>query len=161
MAKTRIFWCSVLLYYSISEDHTHPLLPFRHHSALIFPLCCKCCTEKYENFCQHEENERALAGTWTTIEIDKAIELGYKLTEVKEVWHFKKGPDRLFSDFISALCKGKLEASGFPDGVTTTEEKLKYIGKIREHEGNELDMDKIVKNPGRRQMCKILLNSFW
>ena len=25
----------------------------------------------------------------------------------------------------------------------------------------ELDMDKIAKNPRRRQMCTILLNSFW
>ena len=139
----------------------HPLLPFRHQGALIFPLCYKCCIEKRENFCGHKEEERALAGTWTTVEIDKAIELGYRLAEVKEVWHFKKRSTALFSDFINALYKGKLEASGFPDNVTTTEEKLNYIGEIRQHEGIELDIDKIAKNPGRRQMCKILLNSFW
>ena len=46
------------------------------------------------------------------------------------------------------------------DNMVTTEEKLKYLAKIHEHKGVELDMDKIVKNPGRRQMCKILLNSF-
>ena len=120
----------------------HPLLPFRHHSALMFPLCGKCCTEKHETFCRREGNERALAGTWTTIEIDKAIELQYKLSEVKEVWQFKKRSDRLFSDFTNALYKGKLEASGFPDGVTTAEEKLKYLAKISEHESIELDMEK-------------------
>ena len=102
-----------------------------------------------------------LTGTWTTVEIDKAIELGYRLLEVTEVWHFKKRSDSLFSDFINALYKGKLEASGFPDNVTTSAEKLKYLAEIQEHEGIELDMDKIAKNPGRRQMCKILLNSFW
>ena len=127
----------------------------------MFPLCSKCCVEKREDFCQHEDKERALTGTWTTIEIDKAVALGYKLLDAKEVWHFEKRSNTLFSDFIIALYKGKLEASGFPDNVVTTEEKLKYLAEIREHEGIELDMDKIAKNPGRRQMCKILLNSFW
>ena len=113
----------------------HPLLPSRHKGALMFPLCCKCCTEIYENFCWYEENERTLAGTWTTIEIDKAIKLDYRLTEVKKVWHFKKRSDSLFSDFINELYKGKLEPSGFPDGGTKTEEKLNHIAEIREHEG--------------------------
>ena len=75
--------------------------------------------------------------------------------------HFKKRSDNLFSNFINALYKGKLEASGFPDNVTTSEEKLEYLAEIREQEGIELDVDKIAKNPGRCQMCKILLNSFW
>ena len=73
----------------------------------------------------------------------------------------KNHSNTLFSDFINSLYKGKLEASSYPNNVVTTEEKLKYIGEIREHEGVELDMDKIAKNPGRHQMCKILLNSFW
>ena len=102
-----------------------------------------------------------LTGTWTTIEIDKAIALGYRLTKVTEVWHFEKRSNTLFSGFINALYKGKLDTSGYPDNVATTEEKLKYLAEIRDHEGVELDMDKIAKNPGRHQMCKILLNSFW
>ena len=114
-----------------------------------------------KTFFQHNDKERALTGTWTTIEIDKAVALGYKLLDVKEVWHFEKHSNNPFSGFINALYKGKLEASGYPDNVVTTEEKLKYLAEIREHEGIEIDMDKIAKNSGRRQMCKILLNSFW
>ena len=126
----------------------HPLLPFRHQGALMFPLCSKCCVEKREDFCQHNDKEWALTGTWTTIEIDKAIVLGYRLTKVTEVWHFEKRSYTLFSGFINALYKGKLEVSGYPDNVVATEEKLKYLAEIREHEGVELDMDKIVKNMG-------------
>ena len=66
----------------------HPLLPFCHQGALMFPLCSKCCVEKRDDFCQHNDKEQALTGTWTTIEIGKAVTLGYKLLEVKEVWHF-------------------------------------------------------------------------
>ena len=93
-------------------------LPFRHQGVLMFPLCSKCCVERNEDFCQHREKERALTGVWTTIEIDRAIKLGYRLTIVTEVWHFKKRSDTPFSGFINALYRGKLEASGFPDGVT-------------------------------------------
>ena len=92
---------------------------------------------------QHDDKERALTGIWTTIEIDKAVALGHKLLDVKEVWHFEKRSNTLFSGFINALCKGKLEASSYPDNVVTTEEKLKYLAEIREHEGVELDMDKM------------------
>ena len=63
----------------------HPLLPFCHQGTLMFPLCSKCCVEKHGDFCWHEEKERVLTGTWTTIELDKAVALGYKLLEVKEV----------------------------------------------------------------------------
>ena len=122
--KHGFFWCSVVLYHSTARL-IYPLLPLRRQGALMFPLCYKCCVEKHEDFCMQRKRARALTGTWTTIEIDKAVALGYKLLEVKEVCHFKKRSDRLFSDFIDALYKGKLEASGFPNGATTSEEKLK------------------------------------
>jgi hypothetical protein len=139
----------------------HPLLPFRHNGALIFPLCCKCCVDKVENFCTHSDAERTLHGTWVTIEIDKAIEMGYELTEVCEVWHFSKQSTDLFRDFINSLYKAKLEASGFPANVVTEEEKVAYVEDIWLKERVRLDGQKIAFNPGRRQMAKILLNSFW
>ena len=80
---------------------------------------------------------------------------------LKEVWNFKKHSNTLFSDFINALYKGKLEVSSYPNNVVTTKETLKYLAEIHEHKGIQLDMDKIVKNLDQHQMCKILLNSFW
>ena len=38
---------------------------------------------------------------------------------------------------------------------------MNYTGEICQHKGIEMEIDKVVKNPGWRQMCKILLNSFW
>ena len=75
----------------------HPLVPFRHQGALMFPLCSKYCVEKHEDFCQHDDKEQVLTETWTTIEIDKAIVLGYRLAKVTEVWHFEKRSNTLFS----------------------------------------------------------------
>ena len=42
---------------SVNGESLHPLLPFRHQGVLMFPLCHKCCVEKHEHFCQHEQHE--------------------------------------------------------------------------------------------------------
>ena len=136
----------------------HPLLPSRQNGMLMFALCAACCLNKLKKLCKHTDQERAIEGTWPTIEIDKALDLGYKLLRVKEVWNFEKRSSNLFTNFINALYKGKIEASGYPDNIIS--EDL-YIKNIERHEGIKLDKDKIKFNAGKRQMCKILLNSFW
>ena len=39
--------------------------------------------------------------------------------------------------------------------------KMKYVATILDKEGIKLNLENISYNQGRRQMCKILLNSFW
>jgi len=57
----------------------HPLLPMRSNGKLLFPLC-KCCAQNEQTEpCQHTVAERALTGTWTTMEIYKALELDYQV----------------------------------------------------------------------------------
>ena len=48
-----------------------PILPFRTKK-LTFPLC-RSCAEKLEDFCSHDDNGRALYGTWTSVEIHRAL----------------------------------------------------------------------------------------
>ena len=160
----------------------HPVLPYRAHGALMFPLCRTCCETRYEGHCEHSANARALhgkyvfalkfdhifkktffvvSGTWTTLEIDCAITLGYVIMGVEEVWHFERRHQELFTPFIMALYKGKIEASGYPADVVSPEAKQAFRDTIKAKEGIELEPDKISKNPGRRQVCKILLNSAW
>ena len=40
--------------------------------------------------CRHSEEERSFYGTFTTIEVMKAIEKGYKVLQIKEIWHLRK-----------------------------------------------------------------------
>jgi hypothetical protein len=54
--------------------------------------------------------------------------------------------------------KRKLEASGFPEGISSDHEKLKYINKIKKHENIELNIENITKNPGRRAWAKLMAN---
>jgi hypothetical protein len=38
--------------------------------------------------CQHNDEERSLTGTWVTDELKKALEKGYVVQRIYEVWHF-------------------------------------------------------------------------
>ena len=51
---------------------------------------CKECKQIRNEKCKHSDEERVIVGTWSTIEINKAIEKGYKLIKIYELEHFKK-----------------------------------------------------------------------
>ena len=52
---------------------------------LLFPLCKTCAESKNQAKCDHTSTERALTGTWTTDEVNKAIEKGYQVLKTYEV----------------------------------------------------------------------------
>ena len=89
-----------------------------------------------------------------------AMEKGYQVLQLHEVRHFPKTSDELFADHINTFLKIKQEASGYPKGVTTEEQKQRYIEEYFEREGVQLDPDKIDYNPGLRALAKLMLNSF-
>lgn len=51
-------------------------------------------------------------GTWTDIEVKKAIELGYRVVELFEVWNWKNElwKSGLYSDYIRLFYKIKVSA---------------------------------------------------
>ena len=105
----------------------------------------------------HSEGERSFWSTFTTIEVMKAIEKGYKVSEIHEVWYFENTSSDLFSEYVNNFLRLKQESSGFPDWVQTPEDQAKYIDEYNKHEGVLLRRDKIVKNPGLRAFA----NSLW
>ncbi len=66
-----------------------PVLLTRIENHLLFPLCRTCCIDQAES-CNHNDDERVISGTWCTLEVDKALEYGYKITDVDEVWHWSQ-----------------------------------------------------------------------
>ena len=89
------------------------------------------------------------------------MEKGYKLVEVYEVMHFPKTSNTLFSDYISTFNKLKKTYSDWPVNCVTDEDKEEYIRCCKEKEKIEIDKDQVCKNPGLRNVAKIMLNSFW
>ena len=85
----------------------HPVLPWRHKKSLYFPLCVKCVAEEIRDYCEHSDKERAISGTWCTIEIDKAIQKGYEIMSVQERIHFDSHSDSLFKGYVNTLYKIK------------------------------------------------------
>ena len=77
----------------------------------------------------------------------KAIEKGYQLLQIYEVWHFRQKTDTLFKDYIDTFAKIKLEASGYPKNCVTDEQKQAHVDDILENQGIQLDPAKIVYNP--------------
>ena len=109
--------------------------------------------------CAHTDNERMLRGTWATIEIQKAVELGYHVLKIHEVWHFQEQDRRtgLFADYVNTWLKIKQESAGWPDDCRTPEEKQNYIRRYQEREG--ITLENVAKIPGRKQLAKMMLNS--
>jgi len=144
-----------------------PVLPVKL-SKLVFSLCSKCPALNQQT-CDHTDEERCITGTWCTPEILAAIEEGYVVIKIYEVWHFEQTSQYcsqsktggIFTDYINMFLKGKQEASGYPKEVVTEQDKLKYQSDYYEKEGVLLDIDKIEKNPGKRFVYKLALNSMW
>ena len=146
----------------------HPVLPYRHDDKLLFPLCARCAEEEMAKplldrsyHCPHTDEERTLTSTWCSPELEKAVELGYQVQYIYEVWHFPETCQGLFKDYVNTWLKIKQEASGWPKDNMTEEEKQTYIQKYFEHEGIQLDYANIEYNPGLRTLAKLMLNSMW
>ena len=148
----------------------HPVLPVRIADKLMFPLCAQCVVEQLQKpwlerteMCLHTEEQRCLYGTWCTPELQKAIEKGYQIKKIYEVWHFpeKQRKTGLFKEYVNKWLKHKTEASGWPKNCTTEEKKTEYIQEYADREGVQLEPDRVVKNGGRKQVAKLMLNSFW
>jgi G:T-mismatch repair DNA endonuclease (very short patch repair protein) len=139
----------------------HPVLPVKMNGKLLFPLCHRCAITENKCKCAHTIDEKALVGSWTSVEVYKALEMGYKLLDVYEVWHWKEKSTDLFKTYVSSYLKIKQESSGYPVWCKTDQDKKKYIDEYALFQGVRLDPSKIQKNEGKRAFSKLCLNSLW
>jgi hypothetical protein len=63
-----------------------PVIPYRT-TKLTLPLC-RTCADTLCDSCTHNEEEKVLYGTWTSIEIQTALKHGYVVKEVYEIYHY-------------------------------------------------------------------------
>ena len=147
----------------------HPVLPVRVGGKLLFPLCGSCVEEEQAkpllqrcHYCTHTDAQRMLRGTWCTPELIKAMEKGYKIIKIHEVWHFPCNQRQagLFRDYVDQWLKIKQEASGWAGGCHTVDQKREYVVNYKEREGIRLDISQIAKNPGRKATAKLMLNRY-
>ena len=144
-----------------SKGLYHPVLPQRikvdSYEKLVFTLCKAYAETRNQNKCEHTDNERSFIGTWTTDEINKALEKGCKVIRTYEVWHFDKSTDDLFKGYIRRFMKIKLESSKYDS--KTKEEEANFKLKIKKSLG--IDIEKFEFNASLRSISKLCLNSLW
>uniref|UniRef100_A0A7E4VQI1 DNA-directed DNA polymerase n=1 Tax=Panagrellus redivivus TaxID=6233 RepID=A0A7E4VQI1_PANRE len=131
---------------------------------LVFGLCAAC-ADGYDVECTHADSERAWIGGYTTVELKKAVELGYQIMETFEVWDYarwsKKGDEcGLFDTYVDTFVREKVQNSGW-GALTTAEEKRQCVEECERETGIRIDADAVVDNPGKRYCAKIMLNSLW
>ena len=85
---------SGLIKCTITTSRSVPTLPYRTQGKLMFALCKACADTCNQTPCIHSNAEHAIQGTWCTVEVMKAVEKGYQLLRVHEVWHFPQGIHR-------------------------------------------------------------------
>ena len=147
----------------------HPVLPYLSNGKLKFPLCARCAELESQASCKCGDRDRCLTGTWCTPEIEKAVERGYVVQKIFEVYHWDNTSQHdpssqdtgLFTKFINTFLKIKQECSGWPDWCGDDPAKRdQYIKSYLEHEGIQLDPEQIVHNPGKRALAKLILNRY-
>ena len=121
------------------QNFIHPVLPIKINGKLMFPLCFKCAenTQQSTN-CIHTAEERMLRSTWVSLELEKAVEKGYRIIEIESVWNLWNFREKcqldpstesegLFTPYIDTFLNIKQEASGWPDWCQTDEDKTRYV----------------------------------
>jgi len=130
----------------------HTVLPYRSNNKLLFCLCRSCVYERnISGECKHlRDDERALTGTLVLDEIRLAVEKGYRVLEIYEVYEYQitqysrlTEEGGLYVDYINTFLKLKAEASGYPSWVRSPEDEERYIQSFRESKGIELDKTSI------------------
>ncbi|XP_043398255.1 uncharacterized protein LOC122464941 [Chelonia mydas] len=138
-----------------------PLLPVRVGGKLLFLLCRTCVDTEQREMCTHTDEERAILGTWCTVELNTAIAKGYVVAKIYEMWHFNEKSDELFSVYIKLHVCQKEEASRYPSWCTEEEKPNKYVNDFYQQEGVLLRQLEIRSNSAKCQIAKLLLKSLW
>ena len=141
----------------------HPVLPQKiqcgQSTKLLFPLCRTCAENKIQE-CHHNETERELIGTWCLNEMHKALEKGYEIQKIYEVWNFEETTDDIFKEYVKKFLKIKLESSGLKTGEGC---KYKSHDEFKQIVFDKLGikLGEIEYNAGKRTIAKTCLNSLW
>ncbi|KAL3093884.1 hypothetical protein niasHS_004724 [Heterodera schachtii] len=139
-----------------------PLLGYRTKDGrFTFPLCAWCADRRQQRPCQHGDDKRSWVCAYTHVELNKALQLGYNVVDLFEVWNYDEWDDDLFSKYVNTFVGLKVQATGWPEGCETDEERKEFVDNFMHTEGIQLDSTKMTPNPGLRLIAKTLANSLW
>ena len=125
----------------------------------MFVLCRVCAESGNQTVCPHNAEQRCLMGVWYTSELHLALDHGYQVVRIYEVWHWREKSRGLFEEYVKRFMKLKQEMSGWLENCQSLQERRTYIADYLERQEMKLDYDNVQRNPGKREVAKRLLNS--
>ena len=112
------------------ENLLFPFLLYRtKDERSVASLCSTCAEQQVLSECNHTGMDRYITGTYTSLEINYALKLGYKIIHIYEIWHWgKEAP--IFRRFMQLLIRKKVMYSGFPAIIKSYDQKQNYCQSI-------------------------------
>uniref|UniRef100_A0A183C0C0 DNA-directed DNA polymerase n=1 Tax=Globodera pallida TaxID=36090 RepID=A0A183C0C0_GLOPA len=144
-----------------------PVLPVKLDERLLFCCCYRCAMKfqkigtRQQHLCTHTDEQRSYTGNYTHIELERALQHGYKIDRFWRAWHYEHWSDQIFKEYVRLFLKLKIESSGFPDGIVTDEQKRIFAAEYMRIYHVQLNLESVKKNPGLRFIAKLMLNSLW
>ena len=88
-----------------------PCLAHKMDGKLLFCLCQTCTSNSLiqRSSCTHNDMGRSWIDIYTSIDIERALSIGYVILEYNEIWHYNKGGGKIFRDFILNIMRWKIE----------------------------------------------------
>lgn len=119
------------------QDLHIPLLAEKKNNKLMFDLV--------------DKNQKV----YSSIELLRAVEIGYKITKIYKSLTFEKS-NNMFKEYMKTFLKIKTQCAGYKkDDIDD------YIKRYYDSCGVLLEKEKIIANSGMKLLAKILLNSLW
>lgn len=108
--------------------------------------------------CDHTPEQRGWIGTYTHLEIQRALESGFKIKKILWVWNWQKWNSSIFKEYVKTFYGLKVQ-SEWDKEKNTIEERDEFIRKFKEFYDIDLNPEKMELNPGMRYIAKHCLNS--
>ena len=104
-----------------------PSLPCQINGKLMFVRRRACAETDNCGACGHTHSERCITGTWVSVELQRAVAIGYVIIAIYEAWNYDEttvydqatSKGGIFANDVNTFIKIKMEAYGYPVGCTT------------------------------------------
>lgn len=146
------------------------VLPFKldNDERLLFGNCAACARKYKEGkvldgyTCKHSDEERSFICTCTGVELNLALENGWKVSRIYRALEYTNTDNDLFKGYIREFMRMKIHASGFDQNIKgNMEAEKKFIEESKERFGIDIDRSQMIQNKGKRSLAKLMLNNLW
>ena len=140
-----------------------PFLGYRLNDQNYYALCFQCLRNKSTIPCRHRSDEkRRFCSTYTVIEIEYALTLGYKILYVYELYHYSKKA-QVMKEFVQVMYSNRLKSSTFLEEVPLgdREQLCNELNNKMQFNSSDLKLapGNVAPNTALNKMYKSLLNN--